>query len=234
MVLCICYVVDLGFVCVKCYSLCNKLDCLYIELILQVSVNQCKGCCGCIVEGICYCLYVEVDFQVWFEFIDLEIWCFSLVGVILCMLQLGLGCIEEFLFLEVLDECVVVDGWQQLIELGVIDVEWCMIIIGKQMVCLLVDVKLVCMLVVVQVVGCLWLMLVIVLFLGIQDLCECLLEVCGVVDSVYVQFVDGCFEFVGVLCLWDVYWQVYEDLIQFKLCDWCGCYFFGFLCMCEW
>lgn len=56
-------------------------------------------------------------------------------------------------------------------------------------------------------------MLVIVVFLGIQDLCECLFEVCVVVDNVYVLFVDGCFEFVGVLCLWDGYCQVYEDLI---------------------
>lgn len=129
-VLCICYVVDFGLVWVKCYSLWQKLDCLYIEVVLQVSVNQCKGCCGCVLEGICYCLYLEVEFLLWVEFIDFEICCFSLVGVILWMLQFGLGWIEDFLFFEVLDECVIVDGWQQLGELGVVDVECWLILVG--------------------------------------------------------------------------------------------------------
>ena len=71
------------------------------------------------------------------------------------MLQLGLGRIEEFPFLEAPDERAVADGWQQLTELGAIDAERRMTTIGKQMARLPVDVKLARMLVAAQAAGCL-------------------------------------------------------------------------------
>jgi len=54
---------------------------------------------------------------------DPEIRRSSLAGVILRMLQLGLGRIEDFPFLEAPDERAVADGWQHLTELGAIDSE---------------------------------------------------------------------------------------------------------------
>lgn len=125
---------------VKCYSQCSQFECLYVELILQVVVDQCKGCCGCIGLGICYCLYDEVEFVVCVVYIDLELLCFLLVNVILCMLVLKLGEVDEFFFFEVFDLCVIVDGYCWLVEILVIDDKCMFIVIGCDFVCLLIDV----------------------------------------------------------------------------------------------
>lgn len=228
------YVVDPGFARVKRYSPRNKLDRLHIEPISQASANQRKGRCGRVAEGICYRLYAEADFQARAEFTDPEIRRSSLAGVILRMLQLGLGRIEDFPFLEAPDERAVADGWQHLTELGAIDSERHLTAIGKQMARLPVDVKLARMLVAAQAVGCLRPMLVIASFLGIQDPRERPPEARGAADNAHAQFADGRSEFVGVLRLWDAYRQSHEDLTQSKLRDWCGRHFLGFLRMREW
>ncbi|WP_296279803.1 ATP-dependent RNA helicase HrpA [Pseudoxanthomonas sp.] len=228
------YVVDPGFARVKRYSPRNKLDRLHIEPVSQASANQRKGRCGRIAEGICYRLYAEADFQSRAEFTDPEIRRSSLAGVILRMLQLGLGRIEDFPFLEAPDERAVADGWQQLVELGAIDGERRMTATGRQMARLPVDVKLARMLVAAQAAGCLRPMLVIASFLGIQDPRERPADARGAADTAHAQFADGRSEFVGVLRLWDAYRQAHEDLTQSKLRDWCGRHFLGFLRMREW
>jgi len=228
------YVVDPGFARVKRYSPRNKLDRLHIEPISQASANQRKGRCGRIAEGICYRLYAEADFQARPEFTDPEIRRSSLAGVILRMLQLGLGRIEDFPFLEAPDERAVADGWQQLAELGAIDGERRLGTVGKQMARLPVDVKLARMLVAAQAAGCLRPMLVIASFLGIQDPRERPADARGAADTAHAQFADGRSEFVGVLRLWDAYRQAHEDLTQSRLRDWCGRHFLGFLRMREW
>ncbi|MCA0297583.1 MAG: ATP-dependent RNA helicase HrpA [Proteobacteria bacterium] len=228
------YVVDPGFARVKRYSPRNKLDRLHIEPISQASANQRKGRCGRVAEGICYRLYGEADFQARPEFTDPEIRRSSLAGVILRMLQLGLGRIEDFPFLEAPDERAIADGWQQLAELGAIDGERRLTAIGRQMARLPVDVKLARMLVAAQAAGCLRPMLVIASFLGIQDPRERPADARGAADTAHAQFADGRSEFVGVLRLWDAYRQSHEDLTQSKLRDWCGRHFLGFLRMREW
>ncbi|GAB3062093.1 ATP-dependent RNA helicase HrpA [Stenotrophomonas tumulicola] len=228
------YVVDPGFARVKRYSPRQKLDRLHIEPISQASANQRKGRCGRVAEGICYRLYAEADFQARPKFTDPEIRRSSLSGVILRMLQLGLGRIEDFPFLEAPDERAVADGWQQLAELGAVDSERRMTPVGKQMARLPVDVKLARMLVAAQAAGCLKPMLVIASFLGIQDPRERPPEARGAADTAHAQFADGRSEFVGVLRLWDAYRQAHEDLTQSRLRDWCGRNFLGFLRMREW
>ena len=228
------YVVDPGFARVKRYSPRNKLDRLHIEPISQASANQRKGRCGRVAEGICYRLYGEADFQARPEFTDPEIRRSSLAGVILRMLRLGLGRIEDFPFLEAPDERAIADGWQQLAELGAIDGERRLTAIGRQMARLPVDVKLARMLVAAQAAGCLRPMLVIASFLGIQDPRERPADARSAADTAHAQFADGRSEFVGVLRLWDAYRQAHEDLTQSKLRDWCGRHFLGFLRMREW
>ncbi|MEE7567797.1 ATP-dependent helicase, partial [Xanthomonas sp. Kuri4-3] len=136
------YVVDPGYARIKRYSPRQKLDRLHIEPISQASANQRMGRCGRIAEGICYRLYAEADFAARPAFTDPEIRRASLSGVIQRMLQLGLGRIEDFPFLEAPDERAVADGWQQLAELGAVDAERRLTPIGRQMARLPVDVKL--------------------------------------------------------------------------------------------
>lgn len=228
------YVVDPGYARIKRYSPRQKLDRLHIEPVSQASANQRKGRCGRIAEGICYRLYSEADFQSRSEFTDPEIRRSSLAGVILRMLQLGLGRIEDFPFLEPPDERAVADGWQQLAELGAIDKDRKLTAIGRQMARLPVDVKLARMLVAAQQHRCLREMIVIAAFLGIQDPRERPPEAREAADNAHAKFADTRSEFLGIVKLWDAYRQAHEDLTQSKLRDWCERHFLGFLRMREW
>jgi ATP-dependent helicase HrpA len=228
------YVVDPGLARVKRYSPRQKLDRLHIEPISQASANQRQGRCGRIAEGVCYRLYAEADFQARAPFTDPEIRRSSLAGVILRMLQLGLGKIEEFPFLEAPDERAIADGWQQLLELGAIDEQRRLTTIGRQMARLPVDVKLARMLVAAQQQGCLREMTVIAAFLGIQDPRERPPEAREAADNAHARFADPRSEFVGILRLWEAYREAHEELTQSKLRDWCGRHFLGFLRMREW
>ncbi len=228
------YVVDPGHARVKRYSARQKLDRLHIEPVSQASANQRKGRCGRIADGICYRLYPEADFQSRPEFTDPEIRRSSLAGVILRMLHLGLGKVEDFPFLEPPDERAIADGWQQLGELGAIDKDRGLTAIGRQMARLPVDVKLARMLVAAQRHGCLREMTVIAAFLGIQDPRERPPEAREAADNAHAKFADPRSEFVGILRLWQDYRQAHEELTQSKLRDWCERHFLGFLRMREW
>ena len=163
------YVVDPGLARVKRYSPRQKLDRLHIEPVSQASADQRKGRCGRIAPGTCFRLYSEADFLSREPYTDPEIRRAALAGVILRMLSLGLGRIEDFPFLEPPDPRAIADGWQQLAELGAIDTERKLTRIGRTMARLPVDVKLARMLIAAQQHGCLREMLAIASFLGIQD-----------------------------------------------------------------
>ena len=232
------YVVDPGYARVKRYSPRQKLDRLHIEPVSQASANQRKGRCGRISDGICYRLYAEADFESRPEFTDPEIRRSSLSGVILRMLALGLGRIEDFPFLEPPDERAIADGWQQLTELGAVAVsakgERTLTTIGKQMSRLPVDVKLARMLVAAHDNASLREMTVIASFLGIQDPRERPPEAREAADNAHAKFADPKSEFVGILKLWQAYRDAHEELTQSKLRDWCERHFLGFLRMREW
>ncbi|WP_414674715.1 ATP-dependent RNA helicase HrpA [Lysobacter sp.] len=228
------YVVDPGLARVKRYSPRGKLDRLHIEPVSQASADQRKGRCGRISEGTCYRLYSEADFESRPRYTDPEIRRAALAGVILRMLSLGLGRIEEFPFLEPPDPRAIADGWQQLAELGAVDDERRMTPTGRQMSRLPVDVKLARMLVAANQHGVLREMLVIASFLGIQDPRERPADQRAAADNAHAQFADAKSEFVGILKLWEAYNAAHEELTQSKLRGWCEKHFLGFLRMREW
>ena len=233
------YVVDPGLARIKRYSPRGKLDRLHIESISQASANQRKGRCGRTSEGTCYRLYSEADFQSRSLYTDPEIRRAALAGVILRMLSLGLGRIEDFPFLEPPDPRAVADGWQQLAELGAVDItaddgRRKLSVIGKLMVRLPVDVKLARMLVAANQHGCLREMLAIAAFLGIQDPRERPADQRAAADNAHAEFADQKSEFVGILKLWDAYQAAHEELTQSKLRAWCEKHFLGFLRMRKW
>jgi ATP-dependent helicase HrpA len=228
------YVVDPGLARVKRYSPRAKLDRLHIEPVSQASANQRMGRCGRVSEGTCYRLYSEADFLSRAEFTDPEIRRAALAGVILRMLSLGLGRIEDFPFLEPPDPRAIADGWQQLAELGAVDAERRLTAIGRVMAKLPVDVKLSRMLVAAEAHGVLRDVLVIASFLGIQDPRERPADQRAAADAAHAQFVDPRSEFIGILKLWEAYEQAHADLTQSKLRAWCDRHFLGFLRMREW
>jgi ATP-dependent helicase HrpA len=228
------YVIDPGAARVKRYSPRGKLDRLHIEPISQASADQRKGRCGRISSGICYRLYSEDDFNARPRYTDPEILRASLAGVILRMLTLGLGRVEDFPFIDPPDPRAIADGWQTLTELGAVDAERRLTPIGRQMSRLPVDVKLARMLVAAHGHGCLAEMTVITSFLGIQDPRERPADAREKADNAHAEFADPNSEFVGILNLWAAYRTAHEDLTQSKLRDWCERRFLGFLRMREW
>ncbi len=228
------YVVDPGFARVKRYSPRQKLDRLHIEAISQASANQRAGRCGRVADGVCIRLYSEADSAARAEFTDSEIRRSALAGVILRMLSIGLGEIEQFPFLEPPDPRAIADGWQQLTELGAIDANRKLTAIGKQMARLPVDVKLSRMLIAAHKHGCLHEMLAIASFLGIQDPRERPADARAAADTAHAQFADPKSEFAGIWNLWDAYRVAHEEMSQSQLRKWAEKHFLGFLRLREW
>ena len=94
------YVVDTGVARVSRYSLRNKIQRLPVEPVSQASANQRQGRCGRVAEGVCLRLYSEQDFLSRPEFTEPEIQRTNLASVILRMLRLGLGAVEDFPFID--------------------------------------------------------------------------------------------------------------------------------------
>jgi ATP-dependent helicase HrpA len=228
------YVIDPGTARVKRYSARAKLDRLHVEAISQASADQRKGRCGRIAAGVCYRLYAEADYQSRPRYTDPEILRASLANVILRMLALGLGRVEEFPFLETPDARAIADGWQVLQELGAIDPERRLTPIGRTMARLPVDAKLARMLIAAREHGALREVLAIAAFLGIQDPRERPPEQRQAADTAHALFADPKSEFIGIVKLWEAYRDAHEELTQSKLRDWCGKHFLGFLRMREW
>ena len=228
------YVVDPGLARVKRYSPRGKLDRLHVEPVSQASADQRKGRCGRVAPGTCYRLYSEADFESRPPYTDPEIRRAALGGVILRMLALRLGRIEDFPFLEPPDPRAIADGWQTLAELGAVDADRRLTAIGRTMARLPVDVKLARMLVAAQQHGCLREMLVIAAFLGIQDPRERPADQRAAADNAHALFADPKSEFAGILRLWDAFREAHEARTQSQLRKWAAQHFLSFLRLREW
>jgi len=116
------YVVDSGLVRLSRYNPRTQVQRLQIEPVSQASANQRKGRCGRIAPGICIRLYGEDDFKKRDEFTPPEILRASLAGVILTMLDLKLGEIETFPFIDPPTTSMIREGYRELDMIGAIDV----------------------------------------------------------------------------------------------------------------
>lgn len=114
------YVIDSGLARVSRYSYRTKVQRLPIEKISQASANQRAGRCGRLSAGVCVRLYSEEDFNSRKEYTDPEILRTNLASVILQMLFLKLGSIQEFPFIDPPDSRFVKDGFKLLFELQAI------------------------------------------------------------------------------------------------------------------
>jgi len=116
------YVIDSGLARVKRYSYRSKVEQLQIEKISRAAARQRAGRCGRVADGICIRLYDEQDFEARSEFTDPEILRASLASVILRMLDLKLGDVTQFPFIEPPPDKAIKDGLLLLQELGALTV----------------------------------------------------------------------------------------------------------------
>lgn len=228
------YVIDTGTARVKRYSQRSQLERLHVEPVSQAAADQRKGRCGRVGPGICYRLYDEADYASRAAYTDPELLRSSLANVILRMLSLDLGEVDEFPFLESPDPRVVADGYRRLTEIGAIDERRHLTAVGRTLARLPIDVQLARMLVEAEKLGSLRELLTIVAFLSIQDPRERPADARQQADQAHAAFADPKSDLVGVLNLWREYDHAHEELTQSKLRDWCTRHFLSFLRMREW
>jgi len=228
------YVIDSGQARVKRYSQRSQLERLHVEPVSKAAADQRKGRCGRVGPGVCYRLYDEADYESRAAYTDPELLRSSLANVILRMLSLQLGEVDEFPFLEAPDPRVVADGYRRLAEISAIDDARRLTAIGRTVARLPIDVQLARMLVEAQQLHSLREVLAIVSFLSIQDPRERPADARQQADTAHAAFADPKSDFVGVLNLWREYGKAHQDLTQSKLRDWCSRHFLSFMRMREW
>jgi len=228
------YVIDPGEARISRYSFRTKVQRLPIEAISQASANQRKGRCGRIESGVCFRLYSEQDFDNRPEFTDPEIKRTNLAAVILQMLLLRLGEIEEFPFLNPPDSRMVRDGYKLLEELSAVTSEGNLTSIGKRMARLPVDPRLGRMVIAASERGCLEEILVITSALAVQDPRERPADKQQQSDQMHARFRHDKSDFLAWINLWKYYEEQRQSLSQNQLRKLFKKEFLSFMRMREW
>ncbi len=113
-------VIDSGLARISRYIHRTQVQRLQIEPVSQASAKQRSGRCGRLGPGTCIRLYSEEDFLSREPYTPPEVLRSSLAGVILTMLDLRLGDIESFPFIDPPKPTMVREGLRELLELGAI------------------------------------------------------------------------------------------------------------------
>ena len=227
-------VIDPGLARISRYSIRNKVQRLPIEKIAQSSANQRKGRCGRIAPGLCIRLYSELDFKQRPEFTDPEILRTSLASVILQMLALKLGDIEDFPFIDPPSPKMINDGFNLLIELGAVDSKRQLTEVGRQLAKLPIDPRIARMILAGQQEACLTEVLIIASALSIQDPRERPLDAQEAADAAQQKFADEKSDFLSFLKLWEFFHENAQHLSKNKLRQLCHEHFLAYLRMREW
>ena len=228
------YVIDSGTARISRYSYRAKVQRLPIEAVSQASANQRKGRCGRVEPGICVRLYSEDDFNGRPAFTDPEILRTNLAAVILQMLHLRLGAIEQFPFIEAPDGKAISDGFNLLQELSAVNREGQLTPLGRQLARLPVDPRLGRMLLEGAKQGSLQEVLIIASALSVQDVRERPPERQQAADQAHAQWKDVDSDFAALVNLWRGFEEQRLALGASALGSWCRKNFLNYLRLREW
>ncbi len=228
------FVVDTGLARISRYSVRSKLQRLPVEPVSQASANQRQGRCGRVAEGVCLRLYSEQDFLGRPEFTEPEIQRTNLAAVILRMLKLKLGAVEDFPFINPPDGRLVRDGYRLLQELTAVGDDGRLTRLGHRMAELPVDPRFARMLLAAAEAGALAEMLVIASALSVQDPRERPADKQQAADEKHRRFWDARSDFLAWLNLWNYYEEQRQELSQNQLRKLCQREFLAFMRMREW
>ncbi len=228
------FVIDTGMARVNRYSQRAKVQRLQIEPISQAAANQRAGRCGRTSSGICVRLYDEADYQRRRPYTDPELLRSSLAGVILRMLDLGLGDPKRFPFIDAPGDRAIDDGYVLLGELGALDEKRALNAVGREMARLPIDVRLARFLVAARDTDQFEAALVIAAGLSIQDPRERPAEARGLADAAHRIDVHDKSDLLTLVNLWARYTHEHEERTQSQLREWCKAQFLSYLRMREW
>lgn len=238
------YVIDPGTARISRYSYRTKVQRLPIEAISQASANQRSGRCGRVSSGICIRLYSEDDYLNRPEFTDPEILRTNLATVILQMLALDLGEIEDFPFVEAPDNRNINDGIKLLEELAAIDNSinsrekqnkgTKLTKSGRLLSKFPIDPRLAKMVLTAIDLGCIEQILIIVSALSIQDPRERPHEKQQAADEKHNRFKDKNSDFISLLNLWQYVTQQQKSLSQNHFRKLCQKEYLSYVRLREW
>ncbi|WP_108125455.1 ATP-dependent RNA helicase HrpA [Saccharospirillum mangrovi] len=228
------YVVDSGLVRISRYSTRSKVQRLPIEPVSQASANQRAGRCGRIAPGVCIRLFDEADFKQRAEFTDPEILRTNLASVILQMLHMRLGQVEDFPFLEAPDSRQIRDGYTLLSELAAVTNNGRLTPLGKELARLPVDPRLGRMVIEANRQKALTEVLVIASALSLPDPRERPQDKQQAAAEKHAQDKDKDSDFLALWNLWQRYEEQRQALSQSQLRKFCKQQFLNYLRMREW
>jgi len=228
------YVIDPGLVRMSRYSYKAKIQRLPIEPVSQASANQRAGRCGRVAPGTCIRLYSKEDFDARPEFTDPEIQRTNLAAVILQMLQLRLGDIDQFPFIDPPDKRFINDGYKLLEELQAVDAKRHITAMGRQLARLPVDPRVARMLVEAHRQVALRELVILASALSIQDPRERPADKRQAADQQHKLFEDEHSDFITLLNIWNAYEEQRQALSQSQLRKWCQKHYLSFMRMREW
>ena len=228
------YVIDSGTARISRYSYRAKVQRLPIEAISQASANQRQGRCGRVEPGICVRLYSEEDFLARPAFTDPEILRTNLAAVILQMLNLRLGAIEQFPFLEPPESRAINDGFNLLQELSAVSKAGELTPIGRQLAQLPIDPRLGRMLIEGAQQHSLREVLIVTSALSVQDVRERPTDRQQAADQAHAQWKDPDSDFAALLNIWRGFEEQRLALGSNALRRWCRKNFLHYLRLREW
>jgi ATP-dependent helicase HrpA len=246
------YVIDPGTARISRYSHRLKVQRLPIESVSQASAIQRAGRCGRVADGICIRLYAEDDFADRPAFTEPEILRTNLASVILQMVDLRLGDVADFPFLDPPDRRQITDGIRLLDELGALKrtrdgrqgapagtppaagQKLRLTPIGRNLAKLPVDPRLARMVLEADRNGCLREVAVIAAALSIQDPRERPADRREAADALHARFADEHSDFLAYLHLWHHLQQQQQELSSSRFRRMCRDEHLNYLRVREW
>lgn len=200
------FVIDTGLARIARYNARSRTRSLPIDPISQASADQRKGRCGRVEAGICIRLYSESDYIVRPLYTPPEIQRSNLAEVILRMLYLRLGRVQDFPFLDPPSPAAIKDGFGVLRELGAVDEHHHLSQIGKTMARLPLDPRISRMLIEARHEKALRELEILAAALSVQDPRERPLDQEAQADQAHARFRDPRSDFVTLLKIWQSCW----------------------------
>jgi len=237
-------VVDTGLARISQYTPRSRTTTLPVTTISQSSADQRQGRCGRTANGICIRLYSDEDYDRRPRYTAPEILRANLADVILRMIALRLGDVEDFPFIDPPAPKSIQDGYQLLLELGAIlpkktkksgRGKYLLTKKGQLMSRLPLDPRLSCMLLEARTLGCLDDIAIIAAALSIQDPRERPAIRKKEADQAQAAFVNPTSDFLTLLNIWHGYQSIVKRRRSWaQVKSFCYDHFLSFRRMREW
>jgi len=232
------YVIDSGLARIPQYLPRTRTTVLPVQPISKSSADQRKGRCGRMADGICIRLYSEDDYDNRPQYTPPEIRRANLASVILQMMALRLGKINQFPFVDMPEARSIQDGMDVLTELGAINPSPKgpkLTDNGRLMARLPIDPRIARMIIEAFKEKCVEEILVISAALSIQDPRERPLEKEKQADDMHAIYKDFRSDFMTLHNLWSHYHahkKVHKTQSQMR--KYCRKHFLSYIRMREW